>query len=231
MTAAVAGICWPHGGTVGVLTVTTPLIRGVFSQAHGHDGIACCEISPAGKYRNGAARSWCRIHQQYWGTKADLATGEPTRCARHADPVHYARDPLVLDLAEHGPTVITLTEQGIAVESANLARLCVPALALRHDPASTLFPATGIVQINLTPPAIAALTQADGCVCCAKCGHPHLDLGDFALRPHKRHYCGHCGNDSTHGKQPGISNPLHALLRHTPHLQIGISIVHGNNML
>ena len=73
MPEGVAGICWPHGGTVGCITVDSKLIYGQFPALHGDDAAVCCQLTPAGKYRNGAARAWCRAHQQYWGVKADLA--------------------------------------------------------------------------------------------------------------------------------------------------------------
>lgn len=230
MTEEVHGICWPQGGTVGHLTVTTPLIHGTFPQAHGDDGLAQCELTPAGKYRNGAARSWCRTHQQYWGTRADLdaqARDAIQRCARHAERVHYVCNPLALDPRAHERIDITLAGTALLVETDTAPGIVVPALAIAYDFASELFPATGIVQINVTPPAVLALQTADGCLCCARCGHPHLDLGDFAHRAHKRHYCGHCGTDSTHSKQPMVSNPLHALMQHYgARLRIAVSIVH-----
>ena len=49
------------------------------------------------------------------------------------------------------------------------------------------------------------------CVSCPKCGYPHLDLGDFAVTPHKKHFCGNCGNDSIWSKGPIVSTPLKPL--------------------
>jgi hypothetical protein len=49
------------------------------------------------------------------------------------------------------------------------------------------------------------------CVSCKKCGYPHLDLGDFAVKPHKKHFCGNCGNDSIWSKTPIVSTPLKPL--------------------
>ena len=48
-------------------------------------------------------------------------------------------------------------------------------------------------------------------MCRVKCGYPHLDLGDFALTRHKKHFCGNCGNDSIWSKEPIVSTPLKPL--------------------
>jgi hypothetical protein len=49
------------------------------------------------------------------------------------------------------------------------------------------------------------------CITCKKCGYPHLDLGDFAISPHKKHFCGNCGNDSIWSAEPIVSTPLKPL--------------------
>jgi methionine synthase II (cobalamin-independent) len=38
-----------------------------------------------------------------------------------------------------------------------------------------------------------------------------LDLGSFALKPHRKHFCGNCGCDSTWSKVPIVSTPLKTL--------------------
>jgi hypothetical protein len=53
--------------------------------------------------------------------------------------------------------------------------------------------------------------RATSCVSCKKCGYPHLDLGDFAEKPHKKHFCGNCGNDSIWSSEPIVSTPLKPL--------------------
>lgn len=49
------------------------------------------------------------------------------------------------------------------------------------------------------------------CINCSSCGYPHLDLGDFGKTPHRKHFCGNCGRDSTWSKEPIISTPLKLL--------------------
>jgi hypothetical protein len=226
MPQTVTGIAWPHGGTVGHITVTSALIRGSFPASQGNDGCVECRLAPAGKYRNGAPRAWCRTHQQYWGVKADLAAFEASgvyRCASHAAPMGYAIAPLLLDLGSHASIAISHRIDGIHVaaqpHAAPAWHATVAACAILCDQAAPLFGDPAIVQVNLTPPALQALDDARrsgqqiGCVDCARCGHPHLDLGSFAGAAHRRHYCGNCGHDATHSPHALVSNPLLALLR------------------
>ncbi len=240
MADRVAGICWPHGGTVGCISVTSNLISGNFPAQHGNDAVVDCSLAPAGKYRNGAARWWCRTHQHYWGVLADLAALAASgvqRCADHAAPMGYVLDPLVLVLREHASLSLACDAHGISVQASGL-RATVPALALACDPQAPLFSNSAILQLNITPPALQALWGArqsgmpTGSVDCAKCGHPHLDLGNFASTAHRRHYCGNCGHDATHSTQPIVSNPLLALSNADwTRLHGGDSNVHGHTVL
>lgn len=243
MIEQVAAICWPHDGTVGCMTVASNMIHGHFPATAGPDAIVCCDLLPAGKYRNGAARAWCRTHQQYWGVKSDLAAlaqDGRRQCARHAEPMHYARDPVVLDPTRFRHIALALNRHaGIDVNAVPVdldqpaIHQTLPALALTCAPADSPFASAAIAFINITPAALQAFELATlsglqtGCIDCARCGHPHLDLGDFANKEHKRHYCGNCGNDSTHSPLPLISNPLFPLLDfHAERLRIDNSNVH-----
>jgi hypothetical protein len=71
-----------------------------------------------------------------------------------------------------------------------------------------------------------------GCSDCARCGHPHLDLGSFSTREHRRHYCGYCGHDGTHSAQAIISTPIFSLLNfYGARLHVGDSNVHNNPVI
>jgi hypothetical protein len=218
------GICWSWATTVGHIAVASDRLRGEFEGGGGRALIAC-EFARAGKYRNGAARWWCRTHQSYWGVKADLAAFDPARpkaCSAAAQPLDCALDPLVLDLARYARVRISMHHDGRLKVRAepdcedgdNIDGL-VPAFALAGLP--ILFAASDIVQVNVTPPALSALLEARrdgrtlGCLACTRCGHPHLDLGSFAINEHRRHYCGNCGNDASHSSAPIVSNPLQRL--------------------
>ena len=193
------GIAWSPAATVGDIAVADGLLQGDLTQ-----GLVDCRLSPAGKFRNGAARWWCVSHQTYWGVKADIARNDG-RCRAALLPLTVVLDPLLLD---PGDVLELSLEAGmIRVRTAKFER-SVPALALRVP---GVFRHLAIMQLNVTPPALAAMRYADGCVDCARCGHPHLDLGEFATRAHRRHTCGHCGHDSTHSSAAIISNPLYLL--------------------
>jgi hypothetical protein len=200
-------ICWSHATTVGNIAVASGMLRLV-------DGRVACDFTAAGKYRNGAARWWCRTHQAYWGVKADLAAFDPARrkvCSGHAEPLEVVLDPLVLDMARFASVRIGASVNALHVR-ADAIDGEYPAIAITG--VAGVFASSEIAQVNVTPPAVNALQHAFGCVDCARCGYPHLDLGDFAVRQHRRHYCGNCGNDSTHSKMPIVSNPLLAISEH-----------------
>ena len=74
-----------------------------------------------------------------------------------------------------------------------------------------------ITKIHVTPPAAFEFVRSieEGrpmaSVSCKRCGYPHLDLGDFANKPHKKHFCGNCGNDSIWSSEAIVSTPLKPL--------------------
>ncbi|MDB5919062.1 MAG: hypothetical protein JWR40_3296 [Massilia sp.] len=214
------GICWSRAGTVGNIAVSASgaTLRGDVGRA-----LFACDIAPAGKYRNGAARWWCRTHQGYWGVKADLAAAGPLeakRCKAAGEPLGFVLDPLVLDMRSFASVRVTASGEGMQVRALPAVACTAidarfPAIALSGI--EGIFASPDIAQVNVTPPALRALLAARaggrplGCLGCARCGHPHLDLGDFAHKAHRRHYCGNCGNDSTHSTTAIVSNPLFAL--------------------
>lgn len=223
------GICWPLHASTGDLAVTGPHITGHFHAGAGLDATIGCDMQQAGKFRNGAPRHWCRTHQCYWGTLADLADladlpgpqsqQTPRRCRQHASPMGYILYPELFDPAQFHATSVRLGADGLlqlraradlggALHARDLAVLAIDCRALPG-----LFH-PDIVQLNITPPAAQAFALALqagvplGCSDCARCGHPHLDLGDFALAPHRRHTCGHCGHDASHSATAIVSSPL-----------------------
>lgn len=199
-------IAWSATATVGHIAVADNRLRGRLAA-----GLVDCRLTPAGKFRNGAARWWCVSHQTYWGVKADLARADD-RCRAAPLPLQLVCDPLLLALPpQHtgGQQRLCLTLRGgaIDVHGAGLDA-SVPALTLA---VAGLFRQTAITRLNVTPPALAAMAHADGCVDCARCGYPHLDLGPFAVRAHRRHTCGQCGYDATHSGAAMVSNPLYVI--------------------
>jgi hypothetical protein len=68
--------------------------------------------------------------------------------------------------------------------------------------------------VELTPPAAFEFVKAQiegralACIDCRRCGYPHLDLGDFAHRPHRKHFCANCGSDTVWSGTEIVSTPL-----------------------
>lgn len=195
-------IAWSASATTGAIALADGAASLCGDLAH---GLLDCRLNAAGKFRNGAARWWCISHQCYWGVKADLLRNDG--CCRAAPvPLSVALDP---PLFEVGDVAALTVCDGLIRVRGEAVDMVTPALALAL--AVDCFARPDITRLNVTPPALAAMAYADGCVDCARCGFPHLDLGEFAARAHKRHTCGHCGHDATHSGAAIVSNPLFAL--------------------
>jgi hypothetical protein len=237
--AEAPAICWSYGRTLGNIAVFSQKMLGSFPAATGNDASLPCEFVEAGKARNGAERWWCRTHQTHWGTKADQAAfakfGE-MRCANHTQLMNYVVAPMTVNLSDHEevgvwcsmPAAISTEEIQpraprihVHVRPEKNGKKSVDrdfnAISLLHQDHIGLFKSNDITRVNVTPPAafdfvcgLEAGRKMD-CVNCSHCGYPHLDLGDFALKPHSKHFCGNCGRDSTWSKTPIVSTPLKPL--------------------
>lgn len=231
-----AAICWSYGRTLGNIAVFSPSLLGHFPDASGTDATLPCDFVHAGKYRNGVERWWCRTHQTHWGKKADQEAYSRSRrmaCANHSQTMNYVVGPLELRVEEFGELAIwcdlppALSSQPVArrpptllVRARRLGRNMREeegqhaAIALVWDESTSLFGNDEISRINVTPPAafefVCALEfdRELSCVNCSHCGYPHLDLGDFARKAHRKHFCANCGRDSTWSKEPIVSSPL-----------------------
>ena len=232
-------ICWASERTLGNIAVQSPTLLGRFPGREGNDATLPCDFGGAGKFRNGAERLWCRTHQTHWGTKADLRSYEQLaemRCANWEQPMHYVVEPLTIDLDEYAavgiwcsmPAALSTVEikrrppkihvhvRKNAEDKKTIDR-DFNAVSLRYRTNSGMFASEEITRVNITPPAafdfVYALEfgQKMSCIACSKCGYPHLDLADFARKPHRKHFCGNCGRDSTWSREPIVSTPLKPL--------------------
>jgi len=187
----------------------------------------------------GAERWWCRTHQTHWGTKADLEAfdrfGE-MRCANHEQAMHYVVGPLTLNLNEFEEVGVWCSMPAafstfqIKPRAPRIHVHVRPkadgpksidhdfdAISVLYNDDLGLFGSTDITRVNVTPPAAFEFVrsiEADrtmDCIDCSTCGYPHLDLGDFATTPHRKHFCGNCGRDSTWSRGPIVSTPLKPL--------------------
>lgn len=233
-------ICWAYGRTLGNIAVFSQEVMGSFDNEEGTDAKLSCDFVGAGKFRNGADRWWCRTHQTHWGTKADLQAAKNEGrmiCSNHTQLMSYVVNPFQLKLDEHVEVGIwcslpaALSSGGkipsrpprihVHVRDAACGTKTVDrdfnALSLHYNQNLGLFANTAISKVNVTPPAalefLRAMEEQRGldCVNCSHCGYPHLDLGDFAVKPHRKHFCGNCGRDSTWSKEPICSTPLKPL--------------------
>jgi hypothetical protein len=237
--AEVSAICWSYGRTLGNIAVFSQELLGRFPGQAGDDAELPCDFVHAGKFRHGAERWWCRTHQTHWGTKADQEAydrfGE-MRCGNHAQRMHYVLAPETIDVRNHAEVGIwcsmpaalsTVTvrprpprihvhvrEEAGGTKSTDADFLAV---SLLYSDKSKLFKNEEITRVNVTPPSAfdfvcgLELGRAVGCVNCSHCRYPHLDLGDFAKTPHRKHFCGNCGRDSTWSRDPIVSTPLKPL--------------------
>lgn len=234
-----AAICWSYGRTLGNIAVNSPDMLGHFPKRSGTDAELPCDFADAGKFRHGQPRVWCRTHQTHWGTKADFASREQLgvmRCANHGQRMNYVVGPYSLNTDEHDevgvwcsmPAAISTAEINprppkihVHVREQAGAPKKVDrdfnAISIRYSDELGLFGAKDISLVNITPPAAfdfvrgLELNKDMDCINCSHCGYPHLDLGDFAETPHRKHFCGNCGRDSTWSKEPIVSTPLKPL--------------------
>ena len=193
----------------------------------------------AGKFRHGAERWWCRTHQTHWGTKADheaLGRFGEMRCANHTQRMHYVVSPLTINVHEHAkvgiwcsmPAALSTVEikprpprihVHVREQTGGMKRVDrdYHAISLLYSDQAGLFRNREITRVNITPPPAfefvcgLELGREMGCINCSHCGYPHLDLGDFGRTPHRKHFCGNCGRDSTWSRAPIVSTPLKPL--------------------
>lgn len=235
----VAAICWAYGRTLGNIAVRCETLLGRFPGKQGDDAVLPCDFVHAGKFRHGADRWWCRTHQSHWGTKADIAAHAQTgmfECSDHDQRMNYVVGPYSLkidDYAEVGiwcslPAALSTVEIKprppkihVHVRETPEAKKIIDrdftAISTVYGSNFGLFKNTDITRVNITPPSAFEFVCAveDGkalsCINCSTCRYPHLDLGDFGKEPHRKHFCGNCGRDSTWSKEPIISTPLKLL--------------------
>ncbi|MEO0535283.1 MAG: hypothetical protein AAF215_15600 [Cyanobacteria bacterium P01_A01_bin.123] len=237
--SAADAVCWAPGRTIGNIAVSSEETFGMFEGKSGNDAVLPCQIIPAGKFRNGAKRWYCKTHQIHWGVKADYAAASESGevlCSNYLTKMSYVVNPLEIefkDFEEIGiwcslpPALSTESIEKRAPkihvhkrfqqESNKLIDRDFDAIVCSYNEDMGLFSNPEITKIQVTPPAAFEFVRSleeereMSCVTCKKCGYPHLDLGDFARKPHKKHFCGNCGNDSIWSPGPIVSTPLKPL--------------------
>lgn len=233
-------ICWAYGRTLGNIAVFSQAVIGSFTAENGEDAKLACDFVHAGKFRHGAERWWCRTHQTHWGTKADLEAAQRSGvmvCSNHAQVMNYVLNPQQIKLDEYAEVGIwcslpaALASHGevpmrpprihvhVRPEPGGMKTIDADfnAISLHYSQDLGLFNNSEITKVNVTPPAALEFLRAMveerpmDLVNCSHCGYPHLDLGNFAVTPHRKHFCGNCGRDSTWSKEAIVSTPLKPL--------------------
>jgi hypothetical protein len=245
-------ICWSWGRSLGNIAVRSSETLGRFPSTSGEDARLPCNFINAGKFRHGPERWWCQTHQTHWGTKADLQSltnmGE-MRCANHAQLMSYVLTPEVVDLGAHAevglwcsmPAAISSSPieprapklhmhiREVAGESKKTEDRDLDAVSVVYGDHADLFGSKNITRVDISPPAafefVCGLEEGRNmtCINCVHCGYPHLDLGDFARQPHRKHFCGNCGRDNTISSTPIVSTPLqplNELFSHKPRFEV-----------
>jgi hypothetical protein len=236
---AADAVCWAPGRTIGNIAVSSEEAFGMFAGNAGIDAVLPCQIIPAGKFRHGASRWYCKTHQIHWGTKADFSAASGSgevKCSNHLTKMSYVINPLDIEFQDFEEIGIWCSlPPGLSSEeikprapkihvhkrfSGNKKKAIdkdFDALVCSYNQDLGLFQNPEITKIQVTPPAAFEFVRSIqeeremSCVSCKKCGYPHLDLGDFAEKPHKKHFCGNCGNDSIWSAEPIVSTPLKPL--------------------
>jgi len=236
---AADAVCWAPGRTIGNIAVSSEEAFGMFDGTSGNDAVLPCQIIPAGKFRNGESRWYCKTHQIHWGAKADYAAASESgevKCSNHLTKMSYVINPLEIDFKDFEEIGIWcslppgLTSEAIEPRAPKIhvhkrfsgkERKVLDkdfdAIVCSYNQNLGLFENLEISKIQVTPPAAFEFVRSleEGrimsCITCKKCGYPHLDLGDFANKPHKKHFCGNCGNDSIWSSVPIVSTPLKPL--------------------
>jgi hypothetical protein len=237
--SAADAVCWAPGRTIGNIAVSSEEAFGMFESTSGDDAILPCQIIPAGKFRNGAKRWYCKTHQIHWGVKADYAAASESgevMCSNHLTKMSYVINPLEIEFKDFEEIGIWcslppgLSSEPVEPRSPKIhvhkrfsgkekkqVDRDFDAIVCSYNQNLGLFDNLAITKIQVTPPAAFEFVRSieEGremsCITCKKCGYPHLDLGDFATNPHKKHFCGNCGNDSIWSAYPIVSTPLKPL--------------------
>jgi hypothetical protein len=218
-------LIWDKSATLGHTLITDQQII----EQTGGSGIICCDFVDCGKFRNGRPRKWCKTHQTHWGKKADLGrlvSGDFT-CNRSKIPLNFVIDPYLIDLNDYSGGVGIWCATPSVSDTTHLQDITQPLIhvdAMGPQGKKVIdknFPAilakSSIGEIPITIPGAIAFLKAGlqglelDLLNCGKCGHPHLDLGDFAEKPHRKHLCENCGTDHNWSRLAIISTPLTAL--------------------
>lgn len=160
-----------------------------------------CSISLLGKQRNGAPRLWCVIHRARAAAFDRCTTANPVRPklkTRTVDIANYpggvalwgALPPVVNTAGAEGETGVHLHARPVAGEAKEIDET--------FDEV-TIIDGSNEVAINADSATAYNVSrlfgQAVKYLACPHCGEAHVDAGEFAVKPHRKHLCLACGRD------------------------------------
>jgi hypothetical protein len=223
--AGVEAAIWSKRHTLGHITISNsdPLVKEIKQ----YSGTLPCYLVPAGKFRNGKERMWCRTHQYHFGRKGDIQ-----KCGHadlemevmwHPPEINPRRYPGQLAIWYALPPMLTIgapipEETGIHIhgrvdpDGKKTLDRTFPCVLVAVPDSLDIMPD----WIVITPPAAESwlyATENDIPMTvekCRYCSTPHLDLGYFAQKPHRMHLCGNCGREFR-VQSHTVSNPLSLL--------------------
>ena len=236
-----AAIVWNEEATLGNTSVFGAVLGKFPPGLTGENATLPCDILDCGKFRNGKARLWCRTHQQHYGTKADLefaALHRQIACAGHQTPMHFVKCPQLVVLADYAEV-----SMWCALSPLNSGSPQVPLGVHVHARRKSggvkaiddTFQAVRLVldggqKMDITTQTAHAWYEAKvrripmQAAQCPHCNSSHLDLGVFAVKPHKKHLCANCGNDAFFTKTEAVCNPLETLFRNELQVKLETTI-------
>ncbi|MDZ7960765.1 MAG: hypothetical protein RMY34_23275 [Aulosira sp. DedQUE10] len=218
---------WSKAHTLGHITIkkADSLLSSIPEAIdNGVADLPCCLV-PAGKFRNGRPRWWCRTHQVHFGKKSDIH-----QCSHANYEMNIAKKPVEIDPRKYPgelaiwyalPPAICTRPDGCDQKTGIHVHGRVEAGGKKTLDKTYPCVVVGVedkLQVScdwivITPPAAEAwlwATENKVPMVVEKCSHcsaPHLDLGYFAQQPHKMHLCGNCGREFW-AKSHCVSNPL-----------------------
>lgn len=186
-----------------------------------------CQVRRIGSARNGQPRWWCAVH----GGNAGGRHGTQLETCDAVSVDEQLSGCLDLDPAVYsGGVAIWAALEPVFNTTGRASRVGIHVHA-RESPGAgkqidSTYPA---VRVRCKPDLFGqrtVLIRSEAAVAyyfsrllgrrvkhlsCPHCGEVHLDAGEFALRPHRKHRCQGCGRDFR-DSEDAISNPL-ALVR------------------
>ncbi len=172
-----------------------------------------CSISMIGKQRNGAPRLWCVVHRAQARTldrcsSATVSTTPPTK--RKVDLAKYpggvalwgALPPVINTAIAPGESGVHVHARRLAGGKKNIDATFDEVTVIDGDD-QVLVTATSATAFNIS----RLFGQHVKNLKCPRCGEAHIDAGEFAARPHRKHLCLACGRDF-YDSEPSIGNPI-----------------------